>query len=124
MDRELTFGEKAVGLTFNPSGDPQVHECKKEFAAVIDRLHTLRTNAGMGEKSRLLSVAITEVQGAQMWAVKGITWNDFPVDPAFNGVATGPESAIGASTEPGADVTVGTPTEPEPQPAGLEPEQA
>lgn len=21
MDRELTFGEKAVGLTFNPSGD-------------------------------------------------------------------------------------------------------
>jgi hypothetical protein len=28
------------------------------------------------EKSRLLSVAITEAQTAQMWAVKGLTWKD------------------------------------------------
>lgn len=77
-DQQLTFGEKAVGLTFNPGGDPQVHECKKEFAAIIDRLNTLRENAsqeGKSEVVRLLSVAITETQDAQMWAVKGITWN-------------------------------------------------
>lgn len=79
--RELTFGEKAVGLTFNPSSDPQVHECKKEFAAVIDRLNTLRENeknnstSNSGEKSRMFSIAITEAQTAQMWAVKAITLN-------------------------------------------------
>jgi len=76
MDRELTFGEKAVGFNFNPAGDPQVHEIKREFAAIIDRLNILRENAGKGEAGRLLSVAITEAQGAQMWAVKGATWTD------------------------------------------------
>ena len=29
-----------------------------------------------GEVKRLCSVAITEAQGAQMWAVKAITWKD------------------------------------------------
>ena len=28
-ERELTFGEKAVGLTFNPSGDPTVKRLKR-----------------------------------------------------------------------------------------------
>ena len=32
VDRELTFGEKAVGLTFNPSGDDKVGQTKKSFA--------------------------------------------------------------------------------------------
>ena len=73
--RELTFGEKAVGFTFNPSGDPQVHEIKKEFAAVIDRLDTLRRSAS-ADAARMLSVAITEAQAAQMWAVKAVTWKD------------------------------------------------
>ena len=45
---EQTFGEKAVGLSFNPSGDDAV--------------------------ARRASVAITEAQTAQMWAVKAITW--------------------------------------------------
>ncbi len=72
--RALTFGEKAVGFTFNPSGDPQVHEIKRECAAIIDRLNTLRENAENGEVKRMLSVAITEVQTAQMWGVKAVTW--------------------------------------------------
>jgi len=76
MEPIPTFGEKAVGLTFNPSGDPQVNEIKREFAAIIDRLNTLREAAGKSEAGRLLSVAITEAQGAQMWAVKGVTWQD------------------------------------------------
>lgn len=70
----LTFGEKAVGLTFNPSGDERVLECKHAFADIIDALHALRTTAGPGEVSRLASVAITEAQTAQMWAVKALTW--------------------------------------------------
>jgi len=73
-DRELTYGEKAVGLTFNPSGDEKVQKVKELYAQIIDLCNELRTEAGQGEKGRLLSVAITEAQGAQMWAVKGITW--------------------------------------------------
>lgn len=72
----LSFGQKAVGLTFNPSGDPDVLAVKEAFAKAIDLCNNLRTQAGHGEKGRLLSVAITEMQGAQMWAVKGITWKD------------------------------------------------
>lgn len=74
--RESTFGEKAVGLTFNPGGDPQVTAIKAAYAAIIDQLNDLREKVGKSEAGRLLSVAITEAQGAQMWAVKGITWKD------------------------------------------------
>lgn len=74
--RPLTFGEKAVGLTFNPGNNPDVDACKREFAAVIDRMNTLRTMHPSQEVKRMASVAITEVQTAQMWAVKAITWKD------------------------------------------------
>jgi hypothetical protein len=70
----LTFGQKAVGLTFNPSGDPSVANCKGEFAAVIDRMNDLRTTTTDPEVLRMASIAITEAQGAQMWAVKALTW--------------------------------------------------
>ena len=76
IGRTLTFGEKAVGLTFNPSGDWDVQAIKEAFAKVIDLCNDLRAKSGPSEKGRLLSVAITEAQGAQMWAVKGITWKD------------------------------------------------
>lgn len=72
--RELTFGEKAVGLTFNPSNDDAVHYCKVEFAAVIERMNDLRNSTDNPEVKRMCSVAITEAQTAQMWAVKAITW--------------------------------------------------
>lgn len=74
--RALTFGEKAVGLAFNPSGDADVQAVKEAFAKVIDLCNDLRTKASQSEKGRMLSVAITEAQTAQMWAVKGITWKD------------------------------------------------
>ena len=70
-----TFGGKAVGLTFNPSNNPDVQEIKELYAQLIDKLNELRGDE-RNEKARLLSIAITEAQGAQMWAVKGATWND------------------------------------------------
>ncbi len=73
-DRELTFGEKAVGLTFNPSQDPAVYSCKSAFARVIDQMNDLRASTTDKEIGRMASIAITEAQGAQMWAVKAITW--------------------------------------------------
>ena len=70
----MTYGEQAVGLTFNPSGDARVNEVKRLFAQIIDLCNELRAEAGQSEKGRLFSVAITEAQTAQMWAVKGITF--------------------------------------------------
>ncbi len=72
----MTYGEKAVGLTFNPSNDPKVQSVKEKFAAIIDELNNLRPeyDGKPNEVSRMLAVAITEAQTAQMWAVKAITW--------------------------------------------------
>ncbi len=73
LNRTLTLGEKAVGLMFNPSGDEKVDAVKQQYASIIDLLDGLRTEAGQGEVGRLCSVAITEAQTAQMWAVKALT---------------------------------------------------
>jgi hypothetical protein len=73
-ERELTFGERAVGLTFNPSNSPEVDACKRGFAAVIDQMNDLRGASDNADVKRMASVAITEAQTAQMWAVKAITW--------------------------------------------------
>lgn len=72
----LTYGQKAVGLAFNPSGDPVVRRIKELYADIIDLMNTARDAAEGGETARLCSVAITEAQGAQMWAVKAATWRD------------------------------------------------
>ena len=34
--QELTYGQKAVGLTFNPSNNPKVQEIKELYAKIID----------------------------------------------------------------------------------------
>lgn len=70
---EVTFGEQAVNLKFNPSGDPEVYKCKKYFASLIDQMHELRETTDDTETKRRASKAISEMEGAQMWAVKAIT---------------------------------------------------
>jgi rRNA processing protein Krr1/Pno1 len=81
--REITYGERAVGLGFNPSENPLVYKVKSLYAEIIDICNLVRENektlekAGgvpSGERMRLFSVAITEAQTAQMWAVKAITY--------------------------------------------------
>jgi hypothetical protein len=72
--QEMSYGQKAVGLAFNPSNDDAVANCKREFAAAIDRMNLLRMACPDPEVKRLASVAITEAQTAQMWAVKALTW--------------------------------------------------
>jgi hypothetical protein len=84
-ERELTYGEKSVGLTFNPGNNPKVDEVKKLYAQIIDLCASERLaiesepcpTPGDGErlreKARFFSIAITEAQTAQMWAVKAIT---------------------------------------------------
>lgn len=75
--QELTYGQKAVGITFNPSNNGDVDRCKQQFANSIDQMHALRSlDSSSAEQKRLASIAITEIQGAQMWAVKALTWKD------------------------------------------------
>jgi len=74
-ERELTFGERAVGLTFNPSGDPIVLALKKAMAEFIDICHDrIEDYPDDPEAVRMYKIAITEAQTAQMWAVKAATW--------------------------------------------------
>ncbi|QGH72870.1 MAG: hypothetical protein [Podoviridae sp. ctrTa16] len=73
---ELTYGEKAVGISFNPSNDSDVHQVKTKYAELINKLDATRAMSDSAEQKRLCSIAITEAQTAQMWAVKAITWRD------------------------------------------------
>lgn len=80
---KLTFGQIAVGLQFNPSGDPEVTKCKQMFADIIDQLNDLRDTSESEKQRRWCSVAITEVELAQMAAVISLTWKD-PVEVPLN----------------------------------------
>ena len=84
-NKELTTGEKAVGLTFNPSGDETITRAKKLSAELIDlveqRIEFLE--ATKPEGSRLLwmthvlrTAAFNAVIAAQMAVVKFLTWKD------------------------------------------------
>lgn len=72
----LSYGENAVNVKFNPSQDPTVQLIKELYAQIIDLCNEARLVAWPGEKWRILSVAITEAQTAQMWAVKWATYTE------------------------------------------------
>lgn len=77
----LTYGQKAVGLKFNPGHFTDVDIIKKKCAELIDMMDDLRKSQNTfhnksSEGQRLCSIAITEMQTAQMWLVKAITWDD------------------------------------------------
>jgi hypothetical protein len=72
--REMTFGEKLVGLTFNPSGDEKVNRAKKLCAELAD----LITEVNDSQESSYLSNtfyggAIRRILDAQMYSVKFLT---------------------------------------------------
>lgn len=76
MDKtKLTFGERACGVSFNPGGNTDVNNIKTKFAEIVDLLQDYRNKCTDGDEARMLYLAITEVQTAQMWAVKAVTWN-------------------------------------------------
>lgn len=74
---ELTFGEKAVGLTFNPGASDEVNNIKRAAASFIDTIYAsqkIAESEGNGEKIAMCKLAIRDAQTAQMWAVKAVTW--------------------------------------------------
>lgn len=80
-DRELTFGEKAAGISFNPGNMKPVDDIKRISAYFIDFAHNKRGGLPRGEAARYLSTAITYMEIAQMEVVKALTWqHDAPVE--------------------------------------------
>lgn len=86
-NREMTYGEKAVGLTFN-HGEGEiftlVNDAKITCAKAIDQMNEVRTRCSgdsyplgvSGERAALATIAIRKLQDAQMQMVKAITWKD------------------------------------------------
>lgn len=72
--RELTFGERAVGITFNPGGHPLVNALKEKAAIYIDALDAARNATDNGEVKAQITIAIRYAQTSQMWGVKAVTW--------------------------------------------------
>lgn len=71
-----SYGGKAVGLSLKPSSLIAVQYIKVTYANIINDLDQSRKDTEDVEKKRLLSIAITETQTAQMSAVKAATWGD------------------------------------------------
>lgn len=74
--RELTFGEKRVGITFNPGNNPAVDHVKSAAAQLIDICKSgmdAANSEGNSEAARCFAQACTVFEDAAMWAVKGIT---------------------------------------------------
>lgn len=76
---EMTYGQQAVGYSFNPSNLPEVDTIKIKSATLIDEIDEQRTAEQTktnpnGEKIAMMTLAIRRIQEGQMWGVKAATW--------------------------------------------------
>ncbi len=71
----LSYGEKAVGISFNPGGNETVNAIKRKAADLIDEIHNLRESSDDSEVKAQTTLAIRRIQEGQMWGVKAATWN-------------------------------------------------
>lgn len=72
-DRELTFGEKLVGLTFNPSRDANVLRAKQLCAELADLIRPAVLHVDNTVEYFLTMHTIGEILNAQMNVVKLLT---------------------------------------------------
>ena len=82
-ERELSFGEKAVGLSFNLSGDEKVNKAKKLMAEALDLLREVEqqktefgTKTQTWEANVFRTNTFNKIVDAQMSLVKYITWSN------------------------------------------------
>jgi hypothetical protein len=75
---ELTFGQKLVGLTLNPSGDDNVGKVKQLFADVLDAIGDPAADTERRSYSFniIRTQAINTTMLAQMAVVKFLTWRE------------------------------------------------
>jgi len=78
LPKELTFGQKLVGLTFNPSGDDRVGNVKQLFADVLDAIGDPAADTERRSYSFniIRTQAINTTMLAQMAVVKFLTWRE------------------------------------------------
>ena len=69
----MSLGEYRVGVSFNPSGNPDVDKIKRVAAAMIDMCAVGADHTDDPEVGRLWSLAMTHFEDAAMWAVKAAT---------------------------------------------------
>lgn len=82
-NRELTFGEEAVGVNFNPSQLPNVDKAKQLMAEAIDLLeedHKEKVDTidfpPSWTRNVLRTAAFNALVAAQMALVKYLTWKN------------------------------------------------
>lgn len=73
--RELSFGEKRVGISFNPSKLPEVDEVKRKHAFLINYMKSIQDDATNPEVKRLCAESMTQLETACMFAVKALTYS-------------------------------------------------
>lgn len=78
MEPTLTFGQKLVGVTFNPSQNPKVDRIKEISAELADIVYEHWCRDAYSEKSFLensvFQNTISQILNAQMNSVKLITF--------------------------------------------------
>jgi len=74
MEGTLSYGQKRVGLSFNPSGIQSVNSIKEKAAALIDALHEESQLTIDVDAKGFFKHAIELVVDAQMNGVKAATW--------------------------------------------------
>ncbi len=73
--RSMTFGERLVGITFNPANDDKVAKAKQLCADLADLLNDHNDGKESSRDSqRLFSHAVGEILNAQMNVVKVLTY--------------------------------------------------
>lgn len=91
QSKTLTFGQKLVGVNFNPSSNPDVDQVNQAFADLADKMHEERTKASKqvaaGEDNdsgnytsdapREFSESITDIQKTCMMAVRALTRKNY-----------------------------------------------
>lgn len=73
-EQPLSYGEKMVGMEFNPSGANSVLQIKRHCAGLIDAMDKLRSETEDPNVKFIATHAIGDVIAAQMMAVKAVTW--------------------------------------------------
>jgi hypothetical protein len=71
-NRELTLGEKRCHIDFNPSSDDKIGTFKRMMADAIDYMNNELSATNDPEAKRVFALAMTELETAQMYGVKGI----------------------------------------------------
>lgn len=71
---QLSFGQKLVGLTFNPSGDSKVNRIKELAAEMADLITEVNNQQEISHLSKTFyDGAIGRILDAQMYSVKFLT---------------------------------------------------